>query len=265
MNEAGVAYYLYCLTPEETRAVRSPGFDGRFPALPLRLEGVTAVVSQVPVEEFLGEAAAERLCDIAWVGPRAARHDAVIAEVMLQASVLPAPFATLFSSESRLEKWFDRHKDTILDFLAEVGGKREWAVKGLLNCSAACAGLLATQPTPAGSGSAGSSYLLGKQRTAQARRELERLVRQLAGEAAAALQTHSAGFRERKAMPTAGDSHTEVVLNWAFLVSDGDEARFRSRVAELDAPDRLPGLSFTLSGPWAPYSFAPSLPAGPLT
>lgn len=265
MSGTATAYYLYCLTPEGAPALDGPGFDGRFPAFPLQLDGVTAIVSEVPVEEFLGEAAAARLADIAWVGPRAAGHDSVIAEAMGQASVLPAPFATLFSSESRLEEWFGRHRETILDFLTGLGGKREWAVKGLLNRSAACAGLLAAKPADADPGSAGASYLLEKQRAAQARRELERLLRQFSVHAAAALLTHAAGFRERKAIPNADDCATEMVLNWAFLVSRQDEAQFSSRVAELDAAKRFPGLSFTLSGPWAPYSFAPSLPADQTT
>jgi hypothetical protein len=264
MSSAGTAYYLYCLTPDEAPAAMGPELDGWSPAAPLRLGGLTAIVSQVPVEEFLGEAAAERLRDIAWVGPRAGRHDAVIQSVMCHSPVLPAPFATLFSSLARLEQWLGRHRDTIGDYFSWLGDKREWAVKGLLDRAAACAGLMAAQPSAAQAAALrGAGYLLEKQRAAAAKRELERLLRQLALEAAAGLQAQAAGFRERKAIPMAGDSETEVVLSWAFLLPDGAEERFCSRLAELDVSRRLPGLRFTLSGPWAPYSFAPALPADP--
>jgi hypothetical protein len=237
--------------------------------------GVTAIVSRAPVEEFVGEAAAAGLRDIAWVGPRAGRHDSVIRLVMRQSPVLPAPFATLFSTEARLEQWLARHRHAIAGYFTELGDKREWAVKGLLDRAAACAGMLAAQPDPADSGAAlsgaalfgpapsGASYLLEKQRAAQAKREVERLLRQFLLEAAAGLQSQASGFRERKVIPNAADSTTEVILSWAFLLADGDEAQFYSRLAELDASRRLPGLRFTLSGPWAPYSFAPALPAEP--
>ena len=270
MSSAGTAYYLYCLTPDgpAARAI-GPELGGAewerwSPAAPLPMGGFTAIVSQVPVEEFLGEAAAARLRDIAWVAPRAGRHDSVIRSVMCQSPVLPAPFATLFSSGERLEQWLHRHRGTIGEYFAGLGDKQEWAVKGLLDRAAACAGLMAAQPAAAQPAALrGAGYLLEKQRAAAAKRELERLLRQLAMEAAAGLQAQAAGFRERKAIPVAGDSGTEVVLSWAFLLPDGAEEQFCSRLAELDVSRRLPGLRFTLSGPWAPYSFAPALPADP--
>jgi hypothetical protein len=263
MSDAGTAYYLYCLTPDGAPAMTGPEFAGWTPAVALRMSGFTAIVSRVPVEEFLGEAAAAGLRDIAWVGPRAGRHDSVIRSVMRHSPVLPAPFATLFSTPARLEQWLGQHRSAIAGYFAELGDKREWAVKGLLDRAAACAGLLAAQPDGAepGAGLSGASYLLEKQRAAQAKREVERLLRQLLVEAAAGLQAQAAGFRERKVIPNAADSTAEVVLSWAFLVSNGGEAQFCSRLAELDVPARLPGLHFTLSGPWAPYSFAPALPA----
>src|SRR5208283_5143963 len=117
------------------------------------------------------------------------------------------------------------------DYFTELGDKREWAVKGLLYRAAACAGLVAAQPAPEpGAALRGASYLLEKQRAAQAKRELERRLRQLALEAAAGLQAQAAGFRERKAITMAADSDTEVVLSWAFLLSSGGEDRFCSRL-----------------------------------
>jgi len=268
MSSAGTAYYLYCLTPDgpAARAI-GPELGGAewerwSPAAPLPMGGFTAIVSQVPVEEFLGEAAAARLRDIAWVAPRAGRHDSVIRSVMCQSPVLPAPFATLFSSGERLEQWLHRHRGTIGEYFAGLGDKQEWAVKGLLDRRAACAALVAAEPAPPEPGR-GAGYLLEKQRAAEARRELERLLRQILLEAAARLQAQAAGFRERRVILHAADSESEVVVNWAFLLPPAGEAQFRSRVAELDVFQRLPGLRFTLSGPWAPYSFAPPLPADP--
>ena len=51
--------------------------------------GLAAVWSPVPVEDFCGPAAEERLRDLTWIGPRVIRHQEVVAGVMRHSPVLP--------------------------------------------------------------------------------------------------------------------------------------------------------------------------------
>lgn len=243
------AYYLYCLAPA--------GYALQLNETGVFVRGcqdITAVLSQVPREEFCGADAGARLQDLAWLAPRACRHEAVVEDVMQQAPVLPARFATLFSSLDRLQGFLTEYHEAIAGFFANLGRQREWAVKGLLDRE------LATRQTaglPAGGRSPGRDYLQQIRSAGQAREGLSRWLRATCQHAAGELQPHASAFRERKPLKAA--ETPEVIVNWAFLVPLGAEAAFRQAVGKLDALHSSRGLGFVLSGPWPPYSFAPVL------
>lgn len=243
------AYYLYCLAPA------GHALQLNETAVFVRdCQDITAVLSQVPREEFCGEDASARFEDLLWLAPRACRHEAVVEDVMQQAPVLPARFATLFTSLDSLQGFLTEYHTAITGFFADLGRQREWAVKGMLDRP------LATQQTAGlapSSGSPGRDYLQRKRGAGEAREGLSRWLRTTCGQAAGELQRHASAFRERKPLQAAEGA--EVTVNWAFLVPGGGEADFRQAVRTLDAQHSPRGLSFVLSGPWPPYSFAPPL------
>ena len=88
--------------------------------------------------ESLQESLRKQTCrSLTWLGPRVCRHEYVIEHIMSQAPVLPARFATLFSSLDSLEQFLVEHRVAIAGFFTELGEKQEWAVKGLLGSSPA--------------------------------------------------------------------------------------------------------------------------------
>src|ERR1019366_1055238 len=137
---------------------------------------IGAVLSEVELGEFCGESAEARLADLAWLGPRVCRHEAVIEEVMSRAPVLPARFATLFISVDSLQRSVFEHREAIAQFFAQLGDQQEWAVKGLLNRAAALERLgasgrpAAEEPAPAAS--PGARYFEEKRRKAQLERDV---------------------------------------------------------------------------------------------
>ena len=60
----------------------------------------------------------------------------------------------------------------------------------------------------------------------------------------------------------AGEKGGEVVLNWAFLVPTTAIESFRTSLQRFNEGDTFPGLTFTLNGPWPPYSFVPDFTPG---
>ena len=128
--------YLYCLA----RLSRLPpppllgqGLDGQNSLAVATYQDLAAVWSPVPVEDFSGPEAEERLRDLTWIGPRVIRHQEVVAGVMRHSPVLPARFGTIFASLANLEKVLQRHSDTIAGFLERLTDQEEWAVKGMLD------------------------------------------------------------------------------------------------------------------------------------
>jgi hypothetical protein len=226
-----------------------------------------AVLGDVELAEFCGESAEARLQDLAWLAPRVCRHEAVIEEVMRRVPVLPARFATLFTSVDSLEQTVLEHREAITGFFAQLGDKQEWAVKGLLDRADALRRLGSSgQPAPEErvlATSPGARYFQEKRIKAQLERDFNLRLKEFCRRAAAALGAQAGGFRERKVLVSvAVETDAEVVLNWAFLLSPAALEGFRGRLDRFNGGEAFPGLMLTLTGPWPPYSFAPDLSGG---
>jgi len=266
MDNSEAVYYLYCLTSCSIKA-SAIGVDGQHPVFVGACGGIGAVLSEVERGEFCGDAAEACLQDLAWLGPRVCRHEAVIEEVMSQTPVLPVRFATLFTSIDSLKQSVLEHLEAITGFFAQLGDKQEWAVRGLLNRTEALSRLgWPDQPVaeePALCTSPGARYLQEKRIKALWEREFNFRLKEFCGRAAAALAAHAGSFRERKVLaPVTAGADVEAVLNWAFLLSPAAFDKFRGRLERLNGGEAFPGLMLTLTGPWPPYSFVPDLSAG---
>ena len=251
MTQPDTAYYLYCLTPPGNALELSQA--GVFVEDP---GSIRAILSEVRREDFSGQDAEKRLQDLAWLAPLAALHEAVVEQVMGQAPVLPAPFATLFESRESVRRFVVEYSNPISGFFRDLGSKREWAVKGFLQRA---------QPgveseAESDEESAGKSYLGKKRAQAALKSAMRQRLRAACERTAAELKQQAQAFRERKVWK-AGQAagQPELIFNWAFLLPVGEEAAFRQSVTELDEQHRSLGLSLAISGPWPPYSFAPAL------
>lgn len=268
MSNSEIAYYLYCLTPSGCGVEASAiGVDGQHAIVVRACGEIGAVFSEVELGEFCGESAEARLQDLAWLGPRVCRHEAVIEEVMSRVPVLPARFATLFTSFDSLKQSVLEHREAITGFFAQLGDKQEWAVKGLLN-RAGAPERLGSSGQPAAEERAlvtspGARYFQEKRIKAQFERDFNLRLKEFCRRAAAALGAHADGFRERKVLvPVTAGTDAEVVLNWAFLLSPAALEDFRVRLERFNGGEAFPGLMLALTGPWPPYSFAPDLSGG---
>jgi len=265
MRDSRTACYLYCLAPS-WGGVRGAavGVDGQRPVSVHECGGIVAVASEVELEEFCGESAETRLQDLAWLGPRVCRHEAVIEEVMRQAPVMPLRFATLFTSVDSLRQAVLERRDAITGFFTDLGDRQEWAVKGLLNRAAAMVRPCRSAPEDSVPGaSPGARYFQEKRIQAQWERDFNLRLTDFRWRAAAALGARAGGFRERHVSPTvAAGRDDEIVWNWAFLLPPAALGDFRAHLEGFQRGEAFPGLTLALSGPWPPFSFAPDLTAG---
>lgn len=268
MSGSETAYYLYCLGPSERLPrITAAGVDEGSGVFLCSCGEIGAVLSEVSLEEFRGETAEARLEDLTWLGPRVCRHETVVEEVMRHSPVLPARFATLYTSLDSLKEFVLRHRTAIAEFFSAIGDQQEWAVKGLLVRARAREALRAASrsaaETSTPSASPGARYLQEKRLEPRSNKQLNLWLKEACPRAAAQLQALAGGFRERKVPgPGGAEEGAEVVLNWAFLVPPAGVAEFRERVERLNAEHVSRGLSLVLSGPWPPYSFVPALSGG---
>ncbi len=254
------ACYLYCLAPApRLRPVAAAGIDGRAEVLIETFGDIGAVWSPVEVAEFCGEAAEARLAEVAWLGPRAVRHQKVIEATMLQSPVLPARFATLFRSLDNLGALIDERRDTINGFFATLAETREWSVKGCLDRPRAREQLARKRNPPAANASPGARYLEEKRMLGEADRMVGPWLAELCQRAASGLRERAQAFRERPVQVPSSENGLEVVANWAFLVAPEREAEFTRALEELRSDGNGTGFDYSLTGPWPAYSFAPPL------
>ena len=255
--------YLFCFAhPHCLPDPGIAGLDGRQPVSQWAFKDIVAVLGMSSIEDFCGPEAENRMKDLAWIGPRACRHEEVVEEVMRRSPAFPARFGTIFSSFDALEKLLDVHYDEISRFLDKAAGKEEWAVKGLLNRAQArerfSTLMLSREEGRLASLSPGKRYLCEQRIRSSADRELNSWLKGVIKGIGDDLCRHSSEFCERKVLSLDSEA-MDMVLNWAFWVGQDDADDFRARVETANEENDRQGLLLQLSGPWPPYSFLPSL------
>src|SRR5208337_218219 len=202
METVQSALYLFCFARSNLIGeLEGTGVDGQYPLSVFRpFPNLCAVLSEVRLEDFCGETAELRMQDLAWVGPRALRHEAVVEEVMRHSPVLPVRFGTLFSSQERLAEFLDKHGAVISEFLERVTDQEEWSVRGLLDRRQAGAALtvatLAAQQAQLATLPPGRRYFAEQRIRAGAEKGLSLWLEQTRREVARELMKEASDFCE---------------------------------------------------------------------
>jgi hypothetical protein len=265
-SPTGDALYCFCLARSAALPGGVPGEIHGEPCLEIIPFGdVAAVVAPVSREEFCGPGADTRLHDLAWVGPRACRHEAVVEAVMRTSPVIPGRFGTLFSDRERLASWVERHRVGVRAALDRFANHQEWAVKGTLDTGTAATRLLAARPARSSSArSPGAQYLQEQSIRAGIGEELQAWVSEVREQIAEQLLAHAVVDVCERALPAgAQGSRSGPILNWAVLVPGTKIDQLRACVQRLHRRYARQGVVLGCSGPWPPYSFcAPFEPNG---
>jgi len=182
--------------------------------------------------------------------------------------VLPARFATIFSSMANLEKVLHRHYDTIAGFLKRLTDQEEWAVKGLLNRPGAKEKLfslkLAREAESLAALAPGKRYFEEQRLRAACDQELHGWVQEVCREVWTDLRYYAAEARERRLLSReVTGSDEDMVLNWALLMPRQAVGGFQALIQDVNAQYAERGLRLEYTGPWPPYSFCPALDMEP--
>jgi len=247
------ALYVYAIVAASSRSsLTVAGIEDR-PVHWLEHDGFGVAAGVVDPSDWTGEAGAEHLKDLSWVGPRAYRHEQVVEAVMeAHPAVYPARFGTLYSAPDRLRQTLDARGDLLRDFLSSVEGAAEWAVKGLLDRERAA------NRGDAPDDESGIAYLQRKQAEQAATEVLDEWLDEVAETLFDPLAAQADEARVLSVPADAGRDR-EVAFNWAFLVPGGREEAFRAAVQTQSDRYADEGVTLDLTGPWPPYNFRPSL------
>ena len=253
---SGQALYLYAFTWPGQPVPAGPGVDENQRIQIHTHGGIAALVGEVDVRDYTGDLGEQHLQDIAWLGPRACRHAAVLDQAMATGPVFPLPFGTLFSGWSALEQAIEQRAAEITNTLRRVADCQEWSVEGTLNHKQAVDFLLAE----------GLRSGLHRLPEAAGRRHLEeqKLRRTLAAQLEDWLDPRLADIH-RALAALSRDSRprrllNDRVLHWAFLVPVNQIEAFRQTLDAITDSQTPTGLNLRLTGPWPAYTFCQSAP-----
>ena len=245
MSQSGI--YLFCFARPDV-AVNMDRVRIR------RFATCSVVFSEVEIGEF----SAENTENTDWLLPRITWHEQVVETTMAQSPVLPAPFASIFSSPEKLVQFVEVHQARIAEFLKDITGKQEWSVR-----------VFADPDLAAVTGSAAAREQSERSGLATATRHPREMKNRpdRGGSALETVITRVAEILGRLALaraprkPIGGDDGARPELHhWAFLIPDDQVEVFRALAAAAARIFEPHGLEFRVSGPWPPYSFVPHLP-----
>jgi hypothetical protein len=219
---------------------------------------VAALVRVVPLAEFGEEPLRANLNDREWLERTAREHEEVVGRALAAGPVLPFRLGTIYRSDGHVRDLLRERGASFAESLRGLEGKVELGVKAWFDRARFLESAAAGRDPTVGELGSGRRYLL--------RRRLER---QLAEEADAfkaevAEESHErlgAVAEDAKANPPQAPELSgraeEMLLNGAYLVRR-DERRLPAVVAELETRYGVQGVSYELTGPWAPYNFVPN-------
>lgn len=225
---------------------------------------ITAIISRVVLDEYVGEKGEANLRDLSWLGPRVVGHGAVLQTIMRDSPVLPVRFGTLFSSLASIRSILDGHHSEITEFLDFMKDKEEWGIKAHLSRTEAREKLFAEELKNSGTDpealSPGARYFRQKQLKAASEKKMEAWISATLKEVEQKLLLISVDLCRRK-IHSGFDSGNELetTANWAALILADHHSQLNDLLEQAGAGSADLGLSFELSGPWPPYSFAPQL------
>ena len=225
------ALYVFCFARAEAcHAALGPGLDEGMALRTLTHGDIAALCCEVPRDDWVGARGEANLKDLAWLGPRAIRHEQVIEQVMETSPVLPLRFGCLFSSEDRVRATLARAGGRVAAFLEEANEREEWSLKGFFDASTC-----------------------GARTGVKAAEE----------EALAALADLVLARRARRTARIPEGSSKEVAFHWALLLPRGAARSLEERLQSVAARLSTQGLTLEARGPWPPFGFAPSLDEEP--
>jgi hypothetical protein len=264
----GDLLWAYCVLRDRDAArVGVPGVD---PSRPVEAEQdgeLVVLVSRVPRAEFAAEPLRRNLNDLAWLERVARAHEAVLESVLDHATLVPLRMCTLYESPEGVRAMLRRERADLIQSLATLEGRLEWAVKvtadreRLLDGTQAAGGDQGAAPA----GGEGGAYLKRRQHERELRAQADSLAAGIAEQVHARLQDWAIdGVSRPPQNPELSGHEGQMLLNAAYLVDRSRTEELRQLVSELEDRYRELGARIELTGPWPPYNFVSRGPSAVL-
>lgn len=251
---ADTAWYVYGVGEDDAALSRLAGVEL------IRRGGLTAVVREVPLDEFDEAVLPQRLNDRAWLERNARAHEDVLQAAAAVTAVVPLRFGAIYRSRDHVGQMLDERSEEFGAALDRIRGHVEVGVKAWIDLARLEETLGGGGGEEPASGGEGAAYLRRRQQEQERSRESAVRCAELAEEAHSRLSALAVAAVANRPQPRELTGRSEsMLLNGAYLVRDGDD-RLRHEVERLAAAHSAAGVEYELTGPWPPHNFAGESP-----
>jgi hypothetical protein len=265
IDKDSMGVYLFCLTPASSLPeITGNGIDPMHPLFVEVIGEVTAVLTEVNIDDFSGPAAKENMVNLEWVAPRALRHEEVVIAAMEQGPVLPVRFGTVFSSLVAVTEALRLRQDVFEKFFQNTAGMNEWILKGYANLPQNRVRMtlerMAAEKEQLAELSPGKRYFLEQKIKGEVAKASTLWLKRIGKEIGELAEQNSAEFskcRLQSREVTGRDE--EMFFHAALLVPDCSVVAMEGVMDAWNTQQKSQSLQLELSGPWPPYHFAPTL------
>lgn len=229
-----------------------PGVHPGEPPSVIMVGRLGALVSAVPVAEFIGPALEANLESIQWLEPRARAHAGVIQAVFALQAVLPMRFGTLFSTSRLLVLQLGGQSKALLGELEAIRDQEEWTIRFCANPEAMLEEMAANVTAGSQKPGRGSQYLLQRRFAVNGRSDMISRLTARAEEAQDALARHALFTAGTRTEITGVPGGRRSLLSTIYTVARADRPAFLGELEQVSALLCREGFTVLHSGPWPP-------------
>ena len=259
--------YVYGIVAADRDIDRAPaGLDGH--AVRTVVEGdLAALISSLDAAQYSPELLDAKAADLAWLGPRAQAHDAVVTWANDPGPVVPLPMWTLFGSEAGVNGMLAARAREVRSTLARIAGSDEYSLRMFAKPAEVRASLALIAPELGEAERAlaaappGQRYLLERKLEAQKKELLRSAAENVAARVYEEVRTTAADSLAQPLPRASAVADAQAVLNAVFLVRRDSFETFRQRVSDMVAENRGRGFHVEFTGPWPAYHFVGRTPS----
>jgi hypothetical protein len=254
--------YLYGFVSAAAPLPRLEGIEPGAAVFLVPSRDLACAASLVDANDYRPDVEGDRPERGTWVTTRAVRHHEVLAALHQAGGVLPLKFGTTCKSEDDVRAMLDEFAATLRDLLAALARRDEWTVRMSADVAAITERLERETPGLRAMCEAeaalpeGRAYFARKQRARAVGEQLARVLGQI--EDAVCDRLSAAGLAVARTRRAANGSDRGFP-DAAVLVERTGLDAMKATLAALQAEHAAAGLSFTLVGPWPPYSFVTAI------
>lgn len=259
--------YAYCVGERTERGVRPVRIALRgsapVPIAVIPYRSIEAMVTEVPLGDFAGEAGRKRLENETWLKAKVLAHEHVVEALMRRsASVIPFKFATVFRSRERLTAMLRSHYTRFQELLRQLHGHSEWGVKLFSDAEALARTVGRDDPRlrqlhrAVRGASAGKAYFLQREFEERRHDAVRERQEQVAQELLTMIRPYADTVVSNDVLPrTCTGRSDEMLGNFALLVAEDRVKALRDALGRWNRAHRQRGLEATCTGPWPAYHF----------